>query len=60
MVMNFKGSQVEKSNEVKYEPISNYMAKNLITFSPDQEIGEAIDIMLKKKTWWRNLITFLL
>ena len=51
MVMNFKGAKVEKDESVQYEPISNYMAKakDLITFSPDMEIAEAIDIMLKKR-----------
>lgn len=33
----------------RYEPITKYMAKNLITFSPDQTIQEVIDIMLKNK-----------
>jgi CBS domain-containing protein len=51
MVMNFKGSQVEKDKSVKYESISKYMAKaqDLFTFSPDMEIAKAIDIMLDKK-----------
>ena len=50
MVMNFKGVQVEKSdNDVKYETIADYMARDLVTFRMDQEIGEAIDIMLKKR-----------
>lgn len=47
--MNFKGARVEKEQGIKYETIADYMAKDLITFSPDQEIAEAIDIMLKKK-----------
>ncbi len=49
MVMNFKGAAVAQEQEVKYEKISDYMAKDLITFTPDMEIAEAIDIMLKKK-----------
>ena len=28
--------------EHKYEPVTNYMATNLITFKPDDEIGEVI------------------
>lgn len=47
--MNFKGVQVEQEDKVKYETIGDYMARDLITFRPDQEIGEAIDIMLKKR-----------
>ncbi|MEO9964447.1 MAG: CBS domain-containing protein [Reichenbachiella sp.] len=47
--MNFKGAQVEKEQGIKYETIADYMAKDLITFTPDQEIAEAIDIMLKKR-----------
>lgn len=50
MVMNFKGVQVEKDgSEFKYETIADYMARDLVTFRMDQEIGEAIDIMLKKR-----------
>ena len=33
----------------RYEPVTKYMAKNLITFSPDQTIQEVIDIMLENK-----------
>lgn len=49
MVMNFKGARVEQEQGIKYETIADYMARDLITFSPDQEIAEAIDIMLKKR-----------
>jgi predicted transcriptional regulator len=49
MVMNFKGAKVEEEEGVRYETIGDYMARDLITFRPDQEIGEAIDIMLKKR-----------
>ncbi|MEQ6119277.1 CBS domain-containing protein [Reichenbachiella sp. MALMAid0571] len=49
--MNFRGVQEESSNVITYEPISNYMAResDLITFSPDQEIADAIKIMLDKR-----------
>ncbi len=33
----------------RYEPVSKYMAKDLITFSPDQTIQEVINIMLERK-----------
>lgn len=32
-----------------YPPITDYMATKLVTFHPDMDIREAIDIMLKKK-----------
>ena len=34
---------------MSYESVANYMATNLVTFSPSQGINEAIDIMLEKK-----------
>ena len=54
--MNFK-PKFEKKNqkdsgtsEVKaYEPITNYMAKNLITFTRDTEINDVIDTLLTKR-----------
>lgn len=49
--MNFRGSAEVAEKDTSYEPISNYMAResDLITFSPDQEIADAIKIMLKKR-----------
>lgn len=49
--MNFKGVKEEKTESVGYEPITSYMTResDLITFSPDQEIAEAIEIMLDKR-----------
>lgn len=47
--MNFKGANIAQEQDVKYEKISDYMAKDLVTFTPDMEIAEAIDIMLKKR-----------
>ncbi|MGL1885980.1 MAG: CBS domain-containing protein [Reichenbachiella sp.] len=47
--MNFKGVKVEKEVDTSYETIADYMATDLITFTPDMEIAEAIDVMLKKK-----------
>lgn len=50
--MNFTGKK-EPSTTVEakkvYEPITNYMTKNVITFDPDQSIYDAIDIMLEKR-----------
>ena len=54
--MNFKPKLEKKSqqnsgsSEVKaYEPITKYMAKNLITFTADTEIVEVIDTLLEKR-----------
>ncbi len=49
--MNFK-PKLEKKGEgtraLVYEPITKYMAKDLITFSEDTEIIEVIDTLLEK------------
>lgn len=48
--MNFQGKQETTTVEkFKYDSVAKYMAKNLITFHPDQPIHEAIDIMLEKR-----------
>ena len=47
--MNFRGKQAEVEEEVSYEPVSKYMARNVITFEPEQPVHEAIDIMLEKR-----------
>ncbi len=50
--MNFK-PKLEKKSEgtgaLVYEPISKYMAKDLITFTEDTEIIEVIDTLLDKR-----------
>lgn len=48
--MNFTGKRAEVADPgQKYESVSKYMARDLITFKPDQPIHEAIDIMLDKR-----------
>ena len=51
--MNFtprKADEESKTDKVmKYDPVTKYMAKDLITFRPEQDIYEAIDLMLKHK-----------
>lgn len=54
--MNFKPKlekkdpQASGENTVKsYEPITKYMAKDLITFRRDTEINEVIDTLLEKR-----------
>ena len=39
----------EKSNELKTERVTKYMAKSLITFSPDTEIIQVIDSLLEHR-----------
>jgi predicted transcriptional regulator len=49
--MNFKPKLEKKGEGTKalvYEPITKYMAKDLITFSEDTEIMEVIDVLLEK------------
>jgi predicted transcriptional regulator len=50
MVKNYKGIKV---NPAKEEPpsilVADYMARRLITFSPDQTIMEVMDALLSKK-----------
>ncbi|MCR9249812.1 MAG: CBS domain-containing protein [bacterium] len=51
MVKSFKG-EMEKVPKVDAAPkitVEDYMAKRLITFSPDQSIMDAISILLKNK-----------
>ncbi|MEQ8339061.1 MAG: CBS domain-containing protein [Cyclobacteriaceae bacterium] len=50
--MNFTGKKetpAPAATKNTFEPITNYMAKNVITFSPEQSIYDAIDIMLEKR-----------
>lgn len=49
--MNFQGKRADESkgSTHSYDSVAKYMAKDLIAFHPDQEIQEAIDIMLDKR-----------
>ena len=49
--MNFQGKRDESvlNEEVKYDSVARYMAKDVITFSPEQPVVEAIDTMLEKR-----------
>ncbi len=49
--MNFRGQQAEDNTSETYESIGVYMAResDLITFTPEQEIADAINIMLDKR-----------
>jgi predicted transcriptional regulator len=49
--MNFTGKRAtnDQKHVQQYESVAKYMAKDLITFKPDQPIHEAIDVMLSKR-----------
>ncbi|MDH5603282.1 MAG: CBS domain-containing protein [Cyclobacteriaceae bacterium] len=49
--MNFKSGTSQKAKQKDYETVEKYMVhvSKLITFSPDQTIAEAIDIILEKR-----------
>lgn len=51
--MNFTGKRepinLKTVQLPEYESVATYMATELITFSPDQSIQDAIDIMLEKR-----------
>ncbi len=51
MVKNYKGIQAEVQVEKKDSSIHvcDYMARQLITFSPDQSIMEVMDVLMAKK-----------
>lgn len=48
---NFETKEDRKTKVAEYEPVRNYMvpAKDLITFSPDQDVEEVIDVILKNR-----------
>ena len=48
---NFKTKEELSADQPKYEPVTNYMVSvgDLITFSPDQTIQDAIDIIIEKR-----------
>jgi len=47
---NFEKTGADSGTSVKgYESITKYMAKDLITFTADDEITEVIDILLEKR-----------
>ena len=48
--MNFKGKNLSiEKDPMEFETISKYMARKVITFSPEQPIASAIDTMLEKR-----------
>ncbi|MCU0392789.1 MAG: CBS domain-containing protein [Thermoflexibacter sp.] len=51
--MNFTPRKAEDDSKsakiIQYDSVTKYMAKDLITFRPEQDIYEVIDLMLKHK-----------
>lgn len=45
---NYTGLQGENKNDLKPNLVSNYMATNLITFSPKQSVLEVMQILITK------------
>lgn len=46
---NYTGLQGENKNDLKPNLVSNYMATNLITFSPKQSVLEVMQILITKR-----------
>lgn len=49
MVKSYQGSRIEVEVPKKSMQVADYMAKKLITFRPDQPMGEVIATLLKYK-----------
>lgn len=49
MVKSYQGSRIEVEEPAKSMQVSDYMAKKLITFYPDQLMGEVIATLLKHR-----------
>jgi len=49
--MNFKPNMTKASSDTRYETVDKYMVSvnNLVTFSPEQSITDAIDVILRNK-----------
>jgi CBS domain-containing protein len=45
---NFETTSDEKTKK-RYESVTHYMATDLVTFTPDQEVGEVIDTLKSKQ-----------
>ncbi len=49
MVMNYRGAEAPKMVENQSVLVIDYMARKLITFSPDQAMYEVVETLLKNK-----------
>ena len=48
MVSNYQGVRATPKKEAQLVQVKDYMAKNLVTFTPEQSIEEVINVLLKK------------
>ncbi|NQZ75353.1 MAG: CBS domain-containing protein [Ekhidna sp.] len=49
MVMSYRGAEAPKPQEVQAITVEDYMARKLITFSPDQPMYEVIDSLMSHR-----------
>lgn len=49
MVMSYRGAEMPKTSVSFTLKIEDYMARKLITFHPDQPMGEVVDALMKNK-----------
>jgi len=48
-IINFRGQQEDKKRTPKPVLVGDYMARNLITFRPDQSVMEVMQLLLKNR-----------
>ena len=49
MVMSYRGAEAPKTQEAQALKVEDYMARKLITFSPDQPMHQVVDALMKHK-----------
>ena len=49
MVMSYRGAEAPKTEENQSIKVSDYMAKKLVTFKPDQPIYEVVEALMKNR-----------
>lgn len=49
MVMSYRGAEAPKSDQTQSVSVSEYMAKKLITFKPEQPMFEVVNALMKNK-----------
>lgn len=49
MVMSYKGAEAPKTQESQSLKVEDYMARKLVTFSPEQPMYEVVEALMKNK-----------
>ncbi len=49
MVMSYRGVEAPKTEEAQSVSVSDYMARKLITFRPDQPMHDVVDALMKHR-----------